>query len=379
MLLILVVLAVGILVSGSGKVAAGPISGPLDENSTDIQLRFDSAWHLTVTINGTDYLFYDRNPYDDGGNDHNYALLDDGGCDASITFNKDAFNSTGNLSGNFELNYQYLEGTGTRTCSDRATLSFAVNEAHANRHYNAYWIDENNLYMPRYRVGTGCDSVGNAQSATRDNGVFRTHPDPERAGYNPNRYFLIGTDGSYNGAEQSGEDPADRNLNTTWINTNGGDPNTAIEGQEVAKRFCSTFRKSGQDVRDITIAPRNVQLPERYRSEVEAYGFTFADDGSVSGSPDSAEADDVEAPCPIQGTGVFGWILCPFYELAQEAAQQMAEYMNRLLNYTVDEKDSSGNDTAVKIVWSRFRDIANVLFVVAFLAMILSQTIGGRL
>lgn len=84
----------------------------------------------------------------------------------------------------------------------------------------------------------------------------------------------------------------------------------------------------------------------------------------------SGEATDaLEASCNM--VGALTWILCPVYELLEGAATQLANGMEGMLDFTI------GDDA--RVVWANFRTIANIMFVLALLAIILSQTIIGKM
>ncbi len=107
------------------------------------------------------------------------------------------------------------------------------------------------------------------------------------------------------------------------------------------------------------------------------YGQTLADliNAEVSSSPDNTDgtsAGDIDANCAITG-GALTWILCPIYDLAEEAFMKIGEYMENLLDYKF------GEDTAIRDAWSSMRTIANVLFVIALLLIIISQAVTGKM
>lgn len=93
-------------------------------------------------------------------------------------------------------------------------------------------------------------------------------------------------------------------------------------------------------------------------------------DGEDSGENGEA-TDGLEASCDFLSVSPLNWILCPIYELMEGAATQLANGIESMLDFTI-------NDNA-RVVWASFRTIANIMFVLALLAIILSQTLGGKM
>ncbi len=109
--------------------------------------------------------------------------------------------------------------------------------------------------------------------------------------------------------------------------------------------------------------------------------------GSQAENPvDPAPGDEaaLEANCPIDG-GALRWILCPVFELAESASQVLFNWIKDLLSFDVNTSEGSEGQISpsgaeeIEGLWKQFRNIANILFIIAFLALILSQTLGGKL
>lgn len=76
--------------------------------------------------------------------------------------------------------------------------------------------------------------------------------------------------------------------------------------------------------------------------------------------------------CAVQG---IGWIVCPvitFIGALNDSAFSL------LSSYFLEIESSLIQDSATKEAWEAFRDIANVLFVIAFVIIVYAQMIGGR-
>lgn len=93
-------------------------------------------------------------------------------------------------------------------------------------------------------------------------------------------------------------------------------------------------------------------------------GYTGSDEsGDITGSGDG---DESQTSCGIDG---IGWIICPVMNFLAEANEKAFGFLDGLLAI----RPSLVTDTATKDAWSKFRDLANVAFVIAFLVIIYSQ------
>lgn len=92
------------------------------------------------------------------------------------------------------------------------------------------------------------------------------------------------------------------------------------------------------------------------------------------GSVDKVNADD-ETTCAIDK---IGWILCPLIEKAGQAGDQAFQLLSKNFLETDPELVSSG-ETGTYVAWKLARNIANIMFIAAFLIIILSQVTGRGL
>lgn len=94
------------------------------------------------------------------------------------------------------------------------------------------------------------------------------------------------------------------------------------------------------------------------------YGFGTALASTPTGNTDNPTADD-KPTCGIQG---IGWLVCPamnfMAKITDEAYNFLASYF-----LSVDTKLVTGSESA----WTKFRDIANVAFVIALIFVVYSQ------
>lgn len=88
---------------------------------------------------------------------------------------------------------------------------------------------------------------------------------------------------------------------------------------------------------------------------------------------DGSEPEGETDPC-YAGSGSLGWILCPVITAASGIGEFMWDQIESVLFVPVGEifKDDNGVENAWKVI----RDIANVIFIILFLAVIFSQLTG---
>lgn len=74
----------------------------------------------------------------------------------------------------------------------------------------------------------------------------------------------------------------------------------------------------------------------------------------------------------IESAGSLGWIMCPVLDVASDATMSLYDYIQN--NFLWIGSDVMGTETHE--AWTVFRDYANIVFIVAFLVVILSQVTG---
>ena len=91
-------------------------------------------------------------------------------------------------------------------------------------------------------------------------------------------------------------------------------------------------------------------------------------------SPPASTGDDSEDTCESNFWG-FGWIFCPGQNLITELINGMVGWIADSMKWTILADDSATNTAGLTIrqVWQNFLNIANVVFVIAFLIMIYSM------
>lgn len=91
----------------------------------------------------------------------------------------------------------------------------------------------------------------------------------------------------------------------------------------------------------------------------------------VSGNVQTNNSDD-SITCAIEK---IGWILCPLIESAGRVGDQAFQYLAK--NFLETEPELVATNSGTYIAWELGRNIANILFIIAFLIIIYSQVTGA--
>lgn len=96
-----------------------------------------------------------------------------------------------------------------------------------------------------------------------------------------------------------------------------------------------------------------------------------------AGADDATKTEDEESDgttCAVEG---IGWILCPI----TQGAAKMADFTFQFLanNFLAVEPELLDPDSGTKAAWEGARNIANVMFIIAFIIVIYSQITGAGL
>ena len=113
------------------------------------------------------------------------------------------------------------------------------------------------------------------------------------------------------------------------------------------------------------------ELPAEYTEEQ----LKELDEIASSGVEGMSEEEQESTCAGAGGSRSLGWVVCPILEWLGDAAERTYnEYVEPSLQ--VSPKLFSGNGDATLEAWGNFRDMANVVFVIAILAVIFSQLTG---
>lgn len=99
-------------------------------------------------------------------------------------------------------------------------------------------------------------------------------------------------------------------------------------------------------------------------------GMTPSDGRCLAREPNTES--DTTSSCAVQG---IGWIVCPVMNFLGRLNDAAFDF---LANSFLETESRLINDEATKKAWESFRNIANIMFVIAFLAIVYGQMTGGR-
>lgn len=96
-------------------------------------------------------------------------------------------------------------------------------------------------------------------------------------------------------------------------------------------------------------------------------------DADLESAADEADENPESfTTCNVQG---IGWVLCPVIELIGELNDRAFGLLSRSF---LEIEPALVTDQGTRDAWASFRDIANVLFVIAFVFIVYAQMVGGR-
>ena len=114
---------------------------------------------------------------------------------------------------------------------------------------------------------------------------------------------------------------------------------------------------------------------EKYVDDYSQYVIGVVSSGGVvhSGGSTGAVSGGDTTTCTLDGVG---WIVCPVMNFLGDIADGSFDVITHLLSIR-SELVASGDSSGTYVAWQYFRDISNVLFVIAFLVIIFSQLTGA--
>lgn len=177
-------------------------------------------------------------------------------------------------------------------------------------------------------------------------GILMRMPDPENPDTLVNKYYQ--PDESTYTTSASGL----RGPPRTYVAFNGSPAKTCAEFATLANSFADGFALWARNNEDLA----NEDLTSI---------------GSLAGTPGGGEGD-ITSTCGVEG---IGWIVCPVMNFL---ARLNDLAFGILSSYFLEIETSLINDPATFRAWQAFRDIANALFLIAFLAIVYGQMVGGR-
>ncbi len=115
---------------------------------------------------------------------------------------------------------------------------------------------------------------------------------------------------------------------------------------------------------------------DKVRDQVEADPITGSDPSAGGGGSTGSTGADTDQgdQCPRKAFN-FGWLICPALELVNNLfVQNFQKFMAGALS--IDPLDQNGADKNIYLVWKNLRDLANVLFLLIFMIIVLANTLS---
>lgn len=219
----------------------------------------------------------------------------------------------------------------------------------------AYRISEKKVFFPvgfKTKDCGGGDSQINAVDVGKTNNFSKAPTsDP---GYRANKYFK----------EKSGSSDLDTSI---WLETSSEFRGTVHTVNNCSGPFNAT---ESFNVRIAGSSAINDDVKK-------AYGLTTGQDGRPDDgdSANTGTENDGDA-CDAQLTSPLSWILCPVIDILQLTVNRFFTAANDTLNFQIADNTTT---SPVKNVWVSIRNLANILFVISFLIIIISQALVGKL
>ena len=143
-------------------------------------------------------------------------------------------------------------------------------------------------------------------------------------------------------------------------------PVTPSDNSTTSFAFRTTCNTPSQEELD-----NGTAMTAAYYSQLQADAGITDEDLELD---DDAEGESEEDSCEANFQG-FGWIFCPGKNLVTELINGMVGWIADSMKWTILADDSATNTAGLTVrqVWQNFLNIANVVFVIAFLIMIYSM------
>lgn len=110
-------------------------------------------------------------------------------------------------------------------------------------------------------------------------------------------------------------------------------------------------------------------------------GVAPTDDGvTPADGDDNGDGDDGDEKTTTCAVESIGWILCPIINSAAKISDKAFDILANNFLATdaalINDKFSNGTETGTKQAWNIFKNLANVMFILAFLLVVVSQVTG---
>ncbi|HEX7259512.1 MAG TPA: hypothetical protein VF272_01110 [Candidatus Saccharimonadia bacterium] len=123
----------------------------------------------------------------------------------------------------------------------------------------------------------------------------------------------------------------------------------------------------------LTAATKSTWGPN-LKTSGQADAATNAPANNQAGTASAGVDEDAASQCPRSAAGL-GWIVCPFIGIVNDLfARSFQKFIVGLMH--IDPLDTSSTSTNLYGVWKNIRDLANVLFLLIFMIIVLANTLS---
>ncbi len=150
-------------------------------------------------------------------------------------------------------------------------------------------------------------------------------------------------------------------------------PETVLKTPPTAANLFAVRNITDPVVNDATWSDAKTTVQNQ--SEVENIPTTDTSGGGTGAGTGSAGEDEAAADqCPRSAFN-FGWLICPFLGIVNDL---FVRSFQRLIfsALSIDPLDAAGPDKNIYLVWKNIRDLANVLFLLIFMVVVLANTLS---
>ena len=156
---------------------------------------------------------------------------------------------------------------------------------------------------------------------------------------------------------------------------------TTMDRDIIYHKFEDGFTVTFSDIKDyLHNIDKDFELdfPSIVKSE---YYDTNMNDGEALYELEKQIAEERERTC-YDSAGSANWIVCPIIDNGSSASTAMYSFIENLLQtntsiFRLDNRNDRENDAnGTFVAWSKFRDYANIAFIIVFVVVILSQVTG---
>ncbi|RYF28418.1 MAG: hypothetical protein EOO17_04950 [Chloroflexi bacterium] len=203
------------------------------------------------------------------------------------------------------------------------------------------------VFLPKQAL-----AVNGCAGATNPGGGAGTY-----AGLDSSKCYRIGSGGIPEGTGA--------NVDTSKFDTNGNAISNAANAQAERDRQEAIQKQNAVDSSKAP-AVANPPVNSNAPAQVGSRG------GSATAAPGDPAANDEGTTCAVE---MIGWILCPVIQGVATMSDKIFDLLAG--NFLQIEPELTKADSGIKVPWDAARNIANVLFIVAFIIIIYSQITGA--